>query len=117
MSSIGVNPTKDHLRFVAGKSYQVQVWVPEDLRQQVAEFAGKIKPVAQLTKYVDKTLPPPTRDSAGKLVYPVATLRAAAPHDAQFMGWIEKARLGREVQSSTSATSIPRSSATIGKPA
>lgn len=98
MSSIGVNPQKDHLRFVAGKGYQVQVWVPEDLRQQVAELAGKSKPVAQLTKYLDKTLPQPTRDASGKLVYPVAALRAAAPFDTQFMGWIEQARLGREVQ-------------------
>jgi hypothetical protein len=98
MSSIGVNPTKDHLRFVPGKGYQVQVWVPDELREQVAILAEKPKPVAQLTKYLDKSLPPPTRDPNGKLVFPVAARRAAAPVDAQFLGWIEKARLGRTVQ-------------------
>lgn len=98
MSSIGVNPTKDHLRFVPGKGYQVQVWVPHELREQVAILAEKSKPIAQLTKYLDKSLPPPTRDAGGKPVYPLAARRAAASTRSGFIDLIERARLGRSVQ-------------------
>ena len=92
-SIIGVNPDKEHLRFVPGKGYQVQITLPAELREAVAAVAGKPKAIAQLTEYIkDKALPPPGRDENGKPVYSPAVRRAAAPIDAKFIGWIEAAR-------------------------
>jgi hypothetical protein len=94
---IGINVDREHLKHVRRTGiYQVQIAIPEPLRESVAELTGKGLRT-MLTKSTGIKGPPPPRDKSGKIIRPVHAKRAAMPIIAEFNAILEHAKLGRAV--------------------